>query len=183
MPSGSGFWEWDERWRTRAEPIKLDLEMECGDDKTELKDHQVNMDVLRVVMGPWCTQAEGSHRSPQTAQAVPSADQSASSPAFPLKLSLYSTPALLNLIYIVSVIITCMKWPHSQCLNIYSCVGLQREGRQSFLLSAVYMFWNQSKFSGRALEDVESVCLRSTDRHRQTRGDDGTRTRNWLRSV
>lgn len=40
--------------RTRALPIKLDLEMDCGDNKTELKDHQVNMDMLRVLMGPWC---------------------------------------------------------------------------------------------------------------------------------
>ena len=39
--------------RTRALPIKLDLGMDCGDNKTQLKDQQVNIDMLELLMGSW----------------------------------------------------------------------------------------------------------------------------------
>lgn len=154
------------RTRARAEPVKLDPEVDRGDDKTELKDRQVTMDVLRVAVGPWCTQVERWHTSPQTAQA---AQHQGVASWFRWNEAF---------IYIVPVMITCMTPPYSHCLNIYPCegglsIGLsqmckQREGLQSLWLSACLEI---RKFSGRALGDLEFVWSLQTVTNMEWWGD------------
>lgn len=38
---------------TRPMPMNLDLEIDRGDNQTKLKDHQSNINVLRVLLGHW----------------------------------------------------------------------------------------------------------------------------------
>lgn len=38
---------------TRPTPMNLDLEIDRGDNQTKLKDHQGNVEVLRVLLGHW----------------------------------------------------------------------------------------------------------------------------------
>lgn len=141
-----------ERRRTRAEPVKLDPEVDRGDYKTELKDRQVTMDVLRVAVGPWCTQVERWHRSPQTAEAGIVVQLKLSLHLYcPCYYHVYDTTTQSLLKYI-------SMWGG---LSIgRSQMRKQHEGLQSLWLSACLEI---SKFSGRALEDVEFVCLRCPD--------------------